>query len=196
MLELHVLFTETHHQIYTKEAKAKTVLLLRLDYLKRWSHSKLLKSKGPLKDKAVWQSLVFSLLPHSFMLKSCLLVCFFPLDTTSTHLWPTLAPNEHKGLCWFSRLFPTAGSRLCQFLLPGHTNSSLPDFYFLKEGSEDCPNKVSHQQNPAFNYNYCSYDSWVSLLIEVCAQQRPLILQKYFQVTSKPGNETNFPPPK
>lgn len=31
----------------------------------KWSHSKLLKSKGPLKDKAAWQSLVFSLLPHS-----------------------------------------------------------------------------------------------------------------------------------
>lgn len=53
-----------------------------------------------------------------FMLKSCLSVCFFPLDTTWTHLWPKLAPTEHKGLCWFSRLFPTAGSSLCQLLLP------------------------------------------------------------------------------
>ena len=42
------------------------------------SHSKLLKSRGPLKDKAAWQSLEFSFLPHSFVLKSCLLFCFFP----------------------------------------------------------------------------------------------------------------------
>lgn len=82
---------------------------------KQWSHSKLSKSKGPLKDKAAW----YSLLPHAL---SCwnhvYWFAFFPLDMTSTHLWPNLAPTEHKGLCWFSRLFPTAGSRLCQLLLP------------------------------------------------------------------------------
>lgn len=57
------------------------------------SHSKLLKSKGPLKDKAAWQSLLFSLLPHSFMLKSCLLVCFFPRWIQLQH---TCDLNQHQ----------------------------------------------------------------------------------------------------
>lgn len=54
--------------------------------------------------------------------------------------------------------------------MKGHTNSSLPDFHFLKEGSEDSPYKVTHDQNYSSNYNYCSYDSWVNLLIKVSAQ--------------------------
>lgn len=78
--------------------------------------TQLLQSKGPLKDKAAWCS-------HFYLPPSCwnhvYWFAFSPLDTTSTHLWPKLAPTEHKGgLCWFSRLFPTAGSSLCQFLLP------------------------------------------------------------------------------
>lgn len=54
--------------------------------------------------------------------------------------------------------------------MKGHTNSSLPDFHLLKEGSEDSPYKVTHDQNYSSNYNYCSYDSWVNLLIKVSAQ--------------------------
>lgn len=82
----------------------------------KWSHLQLLQSKGSLKNKAAWCS-------HFYLTAPCwnhvYWFAFSPLDTTSTHLWPKLAPTEHKGgLCWFSRLFPTAGSSLCQFLLP------------------------------------------------------------------------------
>lgn len=120
MQELYVLFTETYHQIYTKEAKAKTVLLLRLNSLQApndhtqnvWNLRSYWRTKLP---DSPWCS-------HFYHAPSCwnhvYWFAFFPMGTTLTHLWPKLAPTEHKGLCWFSRLFPTAGSSLCQFLLP------------------------------------------------------------------------------
>lgn len=118
--ELHVLFTETYHQIYMKEAKAKTVLLLRLDSLQApndhtqnfWNLRGHWRTKLP---DSPWCSLSYHT-PHAEIMFTGLL--FFPLDTTLTHLWPKPAQTEHKGLCWFSRLFPTAGSSLCQLLLP------------------------------------------------------------------------------
>lgn len=141
----------------------------------KWSHSKLLKSKGSLKDKAAWQSLVFPLLPHAFMLKSSLLVCFSPFglnfETPVTWTGTNWAQRTVMILQAFSnsrvQLVPISTASL---VLTVHINSPLPDFHLLKEGNQDSPNKVTHQQNPASNYNYCSYDSSVSLLIEISAQ--------------------------
>lgn len=125
---------------------------------------------------------------------------FFPLDTASTHLWPKLAPTEHKGLCWFSGLVPTQGlasaNYLCQL---GNERSHvfLPSRFPLSRGGQwGEPLQGDSWSKRCLQLQLLQPGFLSELINRSLCTARSLIWHKSFQVTSKPGNKTNFPPPK